>query len=271
VEGVEGEERVELAGDPVVDGDRRLERAPPWTDAVADGEGLFARRGRRQALVEEGERARRGPFLPASRARFPQARRLPRVGRVLQGRRSGVQDEEGSDHGARRREAGPARPHLHSPPGRVPWRSVAEALPGPILPVTEGMPISPGDRLGPYEVISLLGAGGMGEVYRARDTKLGREVAIKVLPEELFEDGSAWSASRRKRRPSRRSIHAGIAGLYSFEEISGGTSSSRSFWKERPCASGSSGAAAAAQAVGFGVQIAKGLAAAHEKGIVHGT
>jgi len=47
------------------------------------------------------------------------------------------------------------------------------------------MPLSPGTRLGPYEIVSPLGAGGMGEVYRARDTRLSREVAVKVLPEHL--------------------------------------------------------------------------------------
>ena len=53
------------------------------------------------------------------------------------------------------------------------------------------MPLSAGDRLGPYEVIAPLGAGGMGEVYRARDTRLGREVAIKVLPELMARDPRA--------------------------------------------------------------------------------
>ena len=63
------------------------------------------------------------------------------------------------------------------------------------------MSISPGSRLGPYEILSLLGAGGMGEVYRARDPRLAREVAIKVLPAERMAD-----ESRR-----RRFIHEGRA------------------------------------------------------------
>ena len=61
------------------------------------------------------------------------------------------------------------------------------------------MSLSPGTRLGPYEVTALIGQGGMGEVYRARDTKLGRDVALKVLPDVFTEDrGAPWPTTLTK-------------------------------------------------------------------------
>ena len=60
------------------------------------------------------------------------------------------------------------------------------------------MALAPGTRLGPYEVVSLLGAGGMGEVYRARDTKLNRDVALKILPDAFTLDGDRIARFRRE-------------------------------------------------------------------------
>jgi eukaryotic-like serine/threonine-protein kinase len=66
------------------------------------------------------------------------------------------------------------------------------------------MALSPGTRLGPYEILSAVGAGGMGEVYRARDTQLKREVAIKFLPEVFAQDPDRLARFQRKRKSSRR-------------------------------------------------------------------
>ena len=66
------------------------------------------------------------------------------------------------------------------------------------------MPLSPGTRLGPYEILSALGAGGMGEVYRARDTKLNRDVAIKVLPEAFADDPERLARFQREAQVARR-------------------------------------------------------------------
>ncbi len=64
------------------------------------------------------------------------------------------------------------------------------------------MAILPGKRLGPYEILSAIGAGGMGEVYKARDTRLDRTVAIKVLPTHLADRANCASASSAKQKPS---------------------------------------------------------------------
>ena len=64
------------------------------------------------------------------------------------------------------------------------------------------MSLNPGTRLGPYEVLSPLGAGGMGEVYRARDTKLGRDVALKILPDALAADPDRLARFQREARSS---------------------------------------------------------------------
>src|SRR5450759_5161620 len=82
------------------------------------------------------------------------------------------------------------------------------------------MTISVGTRLGPYEILAPLGAGGMGEVYRAKDARLGRDVALKVLPEEFFEDEERRIRFEREARLLASLNHPGIAAVHSFEEIS---------------------------------------------------
>ena len=80
------------------------------------------------------------------------------------------------------------------------------------------MPLSPGTKLGHYEVVEAVGAGGMGEVYRARDTKLGRDVAIKVLPEEFAQDKERLERFEREARLLAQLDHANVATLHGLEE-----------------------------------------------------
>jgi eukaryotic-like serine/threonine-protein kinase len=130
--------------------------------------------------------------------------------------------------------------------------------------------LSPGARLGFYEILSALGAGGMGEVYRARDSKLGREVAIKVLPQELAGDPESLARFEREARAAAALSHPNVLGIHGFEHegplayavlelLEGGTF--REWF-----ASGPLPARKAADAM---TQVARGLAAAHARGIVH--
>ena len=83
------------------------------------------------------------------------------------------------------------------------------------------MTISPGTRLGPYEVIAPLGAGGMGEVWRARDPRLGREVAVKVLPEELSADRERLKRFEREARGASALSHPNIVTIHEIGEADG--------------------------------------------------
>ncbi len=78
------------------------------------------------------------------------------------------------------------------------------------------MPLSAGTRLGPYEILAPLGAGGMGEVYRARDTRLGREVAVKVLPASLRDSPDALARFEREARAVASLSHPNILALHDF-------------------------------------------------------
>ena len=130
--------------------------------------------------------------------------------------------------------------------------------------------MQPGTRLGPYEVVAPLGAGGMGEVYRARDTRLGREVAIKLLRVEVAGDAERVKRFENEARTVASLSHPNILALYDVgshegqpylvtELLEGCTLAERIL----------SGGLTVAKAVELGTQTAHGLAAAHEHGVVH--
>jgi len=132
------------------------------------------------------------------------------------------------------------------------------------------MAISPGSRLGPYEVIAPLGAEGMGEVWRARDPRLGREVAIKVLPEELSTDDERLKRLEREARAASALNHTNIVTIHEIGAADGRTflvmeridgQTLRELLLE--------GALPPRRLLSIACQIADGLARAHESGIVH--
>ena len=132
------------------------------------------------------------------------------------------------------------------------------------------MTIAVGTRLGSYEVVSPIGAGGMGEVYQAHDTKLGRDVAIKVLPEAFAHDAERLSRFQREAKMLAALNHPNIATIHGLEQ-SGGTSYlvmelvSGETLAERVKA----GPLGIEEALTIAKQIAEALEAAHEKGIIH--
>src|SRR5262245_36974646 len=169
-------------------------------------------------------------------------------------------------------------------PGKRSRHSRAERL--------EAVPtLAKGTRLGSYEIVAPLGAGGMGEVYRARDTKLDRDVAIKVLPPHLADSASALARFEREAKAVAALAHPNILSIFDFgsdggvayavmelldgdtladklhegAKHSGDTTVSRSgsgthrAWRSLPVR----------KAIDYAVQMARGLAAAHDRGIVH--
>src|SRR5881296_2569662 len=84
------------------------------------------------------------------------------------------------------------------------------------------MSLSAGSRLGPYEVLSAIGAGGMGEVYRARDAKLDRDVAIKILPVTFASDADRLARFEREAKTLAALNHPNIAQIYGLEDIGAG-------------------------------------------------
>ena len=97
----------------------------------------------------------------------------------------------------------------------------ASASTCPIYSTAIVLALNPGARLGPYEILSALGAGGMGEVYRARDTKLNRDVAIKVLPESFASDAERLARFTREAQTLASLNHPNIAHIHGLEESDG--------------------------------------------------
>jgi eukaryotic-like serine/threonine-protein kinase len=133
------------------------------------------------------------------------------------------------------------------------------------------MPISTGTRLGSYELLVQIGAGGMGEVYKAHDTKLSRDVAIKVLPEAFAHDPERLARFQREAKMLAALNHPNIATIYGLEQSNGtnylvmelvsGETLQQRISKE--------GALPIEEALKICVQVAEALEAAHEKGIIH--
>jgi TolB-like protein/Tfp pilus assembly protein PilF len=132
------------------------------------------------------------------------------------------------------------------------------------------MAIAAGTRLGPYEVLSPLGAGGMGEVYRARDRKLDRDVAIKVLPQSVAADPDTLARFEREAKAVAALSHPNILAIHDFGDQDGIAYAVMELLEgETLRGKLDAGPIPQKQAVDYALQIAKGLSAAHEKGIVH--
>ncbi len=132
------------------------------------------------------------------------------------------------------------------------------------------MTLGPGGRLGPYEITAKLGEGGMGEVYRATDSRLKREVAIKVLPQEFTADKERLSRFEREAQLLAQLHHPNIASIFGLEE-SGGVRALVMELVPGPTLADrlESGPLPFTESLSFALQIAQALEEAHDKGIVH--
>src|SRR5262245_61558144 len=132
------------------------------------------------------------------------------------------------------------------------------------------MPLAPGTRLGPYEVVAPLGAGGMGEVYRARDTRLGREVAIKVMPPGARGDPTARERFRREALALSRLNHPNIEMVLDLGEEDGIDYLVLEFVPGETLTTRlARGRIPEREAAELGAQVADALAEAHDRGVLH--
>src|ERR1700722_8071553 len=132
------------------------------------------------------------------------------------------------------------------------------------------MALTSGTTLGPYEIIAPLGAGGMGEVYRVRDSRLGRDAALKILPESFAREDDRLRRFEQEARSVAALNHPNILAVFDIGQHNGAP------FLVSELLEGQSlrvvldqGALPPRKAIAYGVQIAQGLAAAHEKGIIH--
>src|ERR1700691_4793907 len=127
------------------------------------------------------------------------------------------------------------------------------------------MPPTPGTKLGPYEILAPIGAGGMGEVYRAKDTKLQREVALKVLPDSFASDPERMARFQREAEVLASLNHPNIAQIYGIAE----SENVRALVMELVPGETLKGPLPVETALNYAKQIADALEAAHERGVVH--
>src|SRR5437762_3961510 len=135
------------------------------------------------------------------------------------------------------------------------------------------MPFSPGTRFGPYEIVAPLGAGGMGEVYRARDTRLKREIALKVLSAEFGDDPGRLTRFRREAEVLAALSHPNIATIHGLEDNSGVVAIAMELVDgeslEKTLERGGGSGLGVRESLRIARQIVGALEAAHDKGIVH--
>ena len=132
------------------------------------------------------------------------------------------------------------------------------------------MPLAPGARLGPYEIIAAVGAGGMGEVYKARDTRLDRMVAIKILPNHLSSDAQLRERFEREARAVSSLNHPHICTLHDIGHHEGLDFLVMEYLEGETLADRlAKGALAPDQVLRYGIEIADALDKAHRQGVVH--
>jgi eukaryotic-like serine/threonine-protein kinase len=212
----------------------------------------------RSAVAAAPRRASRKPDHDgAARSQCP---RYPSTAAATR-RRGTVNDVPGSCH---------PRPFKCCSPLEAPRRPPSEDLQADPELRSPPVRLTPGTRVGPYEVVALLGAGGMAEVYRAKDTRLGRDVAIKVVSEALGADGAFLERFEREAKLAASLAHPNVVALhdvgfhdgkpYFVTELLQGESLRERLAK---------GPIPLATALEWAAQMAQGLAAAHERGIAH--